>query len=168
VEHVGYAGVVENVAAILNGGSDVQAKQCECGTQSGQYLGVDEAVVCPNCGRSLRDATVVNVRAEWMGAVLWSLSRHGFDAEWTTLRASDIGACHRRERWFCLARHADNERRQRGGLTVTEDSTSGLWSLDLLPTPTASDAKDGTVMVEARNSQRSNAGQSITRSLANL
>lgn len=35
--------------------------------------------------------------------VLGSLAKIGYDAEWTTIRASDFGACHRRERWFCVA-----------------------------------------------------------------
>jgi len=35
--------------------------------------------------------------------VLGSLAKIGYDAEWTTIRASDFGAPHRRERWFCVA-----------------------------------------------------------------
>jgi DNA (cytosine-5)-methyltransferase 1 len=38
-----------------------------------------------------------------LGDVLADLSTLGFDAEWLTLRASDVGAPHKRERWFCLA-----------------------------------------------------------------
>lgn len=35
--------------------------------------------------------------------VLGDLAEIGFDAEWTTLRASDVGACHRRDRLFIVA-----------------------------------------------------------------
>jgi DNA (cytosine-5)-methyltransferase 1 len=35
--------------------------------------------------------------------VAGSLAQIGYDAEWTTIRASDFGAPHRRERWFCVA-----------------------------------------------------------------
>ena len=35
--------------------------------------------------------------------VLWGLADSGFTARWTTLRASDVGAPHRRERVFILA-----------------------------------------------------------------
>ena len=35
--------------------------------------------------------------------VLGSLAQIGYDAEWTTIKASDFGAPHRRERWFCVA-----------------------------------------------------------------
>lgn len=39
----------------------------------------------------------------WLGAVLGALAEGGWDAEWACLRAADVGAPHRRERWFCLA-----------------------------------------------------------------
>jgi len=38
-----------------------------------------------------------------LDTVLADLAEIGFDAEWTSLRASDVGACHRRERIFILA-----------------------------------------------------------------
>lgn len=44
-----------------------------------------------------------------LDAVLADLSALGFDAEWTTVRASDVGACHRRERAFLLAWDASRE-----------------------------------------------------------
>ncbi|WP_280381307.1 DNA cytosine methyltransferase [Nocardia wallacei] len=41
------------------------------------------------------------------GAVLGDLATLGFDAAWTVLRASDVGACHQRARVFILAQPAD-------------------------------------------------------------
>jgi len=38
-----------------------------------------------------------------LDVVLGTLSEIRYDAVWTTLRASDVGAPHRRERWFMLA-----------------------------------------------------------------
>lgn len=38
-----------------------------------------------------------------LGAVLADLAGLGFDAEWTSLPASEVGACHRRNRVFILA-----------------------------------------------------------------
>lgn len=35
--------------------------------------------------------------------VLSSLHEIGYDATWTSLRASEIGAAHHRDRWFCVA-----------------------------------------------------------------
>jgi len=37
-----------------------------------------------------------------MDTVLAEVFKAGYDARWTTIRASDVGARHRRERWFCL------------------------------------------------------------------
>ena len=48
-----------------------------------------------------------------MGRVCAEMAFYGFNKwEWLTLRASDIGACHRRERWFCVATNTDSERSQ--------------------------------------------------------
>ncbi|MFJ6137497.1 DNA cytosine methyltransferase [Kitasatospora sp. NPDC092286] len=43
--------------------------------------------------------------------VLAGLSEIGYDARWSCLRASDIGAAHHRDRWFCIAvpQNADGE-----------------------------------------------------------
>jgi DNA (cytosine-5)-methyltransferase 1 len=38
-----------------------------------------------------------------MSDVLRALAESGFAAEWMCLRASDVGASHKRERWFCIA-----------------------------------------------------------------
>lgn len=48
--------------------------------------------------------------------VLADLAEAGFDAEWTVVRASDVGACHQRARLFVLAIRADSgsERRRNG------------------------------------------------------
>lgn len=43
-------------------------------------------------------------------AVVGTLTSMGYSVRWGTVRASDIGACHRRERWFCVAWHADSPR----------------------------------------------------------
>ncbi|NRA27459.1 MAG: DNA cytosine methyltransferase [Opitutales bacterium] len=36
-----------------------------------------------------------------------TLAAFGWSPEWTTLRASDVGASHKRRRWFCVAYRAD-------------------------------------------------------------
>ena len=58
--------------------------------------------------RGLRPRLVVleNVaghRSLGFGRVLGDLAEDGFDAEWVSPRASDVGACHERERVFILA-----------------------------------------------------------------
>ena len=55
--------------------------------------------------RSLGDRSTVNLRA--LGRVLGDLASLGYDARWTTLRASDVGAPHHRARVFVVAEPAD-------------------------------------------------------------
>lgn len=69
----------------------------DCGTCAGQGR-VPRG--CEACGRSLGDGRNI-VRA--LAAVARRLAEGGWDAIWTTLRASDVGAPHQRARWFCLA-----------------------------------------------------------------
>lgn len=74
--------------------------------------------------------------------VLCDLAEVGFDAEWVCLRASDVGAPHRRERLFCLATNTDSvgwegwtgsrsEQTRWGQLAHSDlalaDSTSNRW-----------------------------------------
>jgi len=63
---------------------------------------------CPRCvGGSGRHQPVLRA----LGRVLGDLATLGFDAEWTSVRASDVGAPHRRERIFLLAWPAEDPRR---------------------------------------------------------
>jgi DNA (cytosine-5)-methyltransferase 1 len=58
----------------------------------------DDVEPCPMClGDTVDDA----VRA--LGTVLADLAARRFAAEWVSVRASDIGACHQRERVFIVA-----------------------------------------------------------------
>lgn len=42
-----------------------------------------------------------------LGRIFSDLSRSGYgDIRWTCIRASEVGAFHERDRWFCLARYA--------------------------------------------------------------
>ena len=107
---------------------------------------------CPFC---LGDSTDGVMRA--LGAVLADLASLGFDAEWTSIRASDAGAPHRRDRIFVVA--TDSART--GGFgdlpgvrgsgarvdmrEMPEGQQSGVedWGL---PTPTVSDTRQGTYL----------------------
>lgn len=53
---------------------------------------------CPVC---LGDGSTEHLRA--LDAVLADLAALGFDADWTVVPASGVGAAHKRERWFCAA-----------------------------------------------------------------
>lgn len=86
------------------------------------------------------------------GRVVGDLSTLGYDAIWTTLPASDVGAPHKRERVFVLA-YARGLRLGSGwdaapgeapsGWTSTISSGRGGASVDLLPTPQVADATGG-------------------------
>lgn len=57
--------------------------------------------------------------------VMGELADRGWDAEWITLSASDVGASHGRARWFCFAwRVADSRRR---GARWREHVTRAGW-----------------------------------------
>jgi DNA (cytosine-5)-methyltransferase 1 len=105
---------------ISNAGGRAGIKQ---GTRSGLWFEFARAI------RSLRPIYVVveNVsnllaidNGRGFGIVLADLAEAGFDAEWCSVRASDVGAPHRRERIFLLATHPDLNRRL-GGRPESEE-----------------------------------------------
>jgi DNA (cytosine-5)-methyltransferase 1 len=51
---------------------------------------------------------VAAILGNGLGTVLADLAAMGFSAEWGCIRASDCGAPHHRDRWFCLATHSDS------------------------------------------------------------
>ena len=80
-----------------------------------------------------------------LDAVLADLCALGFDASWCSVRASDVGAPHRRERVFLLAWDAESavsagsqHERMASGDWATEPRES-VGEDGLLPTPTAGD-----------------------------
>jgi DNA (cytosine-5)-methyltransferase 1 len=46
---------------------------------------------------------VAAITSNGLDAVLGTLAETGFDAEWACIPAADVGACHRRDRWWCVA-----------------------------------------------------------------
>lgn len=63
-----------------------------------------------------------------LDSVLGELARLGFDAEWDCFTAAQVGAPHKRERWFCLAhrRCAGDERRDEpGGMGSVQGTREG-------------------------------------------
>lgn len=55
----------------------------------------------------LENVAAIVVRRPGLDVVLTDLARLGFDAVWTCVRASDVGAPHPRNRWFLVAHSAD-------------------------------------------------------------
>lgn len=69
-----------------------------------------------------------------MARVVHRLAEFGYVGRWRTLRAADVGACHRRARVFIVATLADT-----GGLVAaqTDHQPGGAGEGRLLPTPSA-------------------------------
>jgi DNA (cytosine-5)-methyltransferase 1 len=66
-----------------------------------------------------------------LGVVLGELAEAGFDCEWSCIRASDLGACHRRDRWWLVA-YSNSSGSQRfgreGELRKTGEKKSPRWN----------------------------------------
>lgn len=115
-----------------------------------------------------------NLRA--LGRVLGDLSEIGYDARWTTFRASDVGAPHRRARVFLVAYPSGLGLETRGlsfpittEISSIDSCLSSLPPVKLLPTPSTMDhlpAREG----EARERQlrRGNPNGSRRSSTGNL
>jgi DNA (cytosine-5)-methyltransferase 1 len=56
---------------------------------------------------------VAAITSNGLDAVLGTLAEAGYDCEWACIPASDVGACHRRDRWWCVA-YAQSGRRRAG------------------------------------------------------
>ena len=86
--------------------------------------------------------------------ILADLYQGGYDAEWGTFKASDIGAPHKRERWFCLAWRRDLADPHQEGLQGGFGYTGGK------------EREDGTSVEHDRNDIWSETGRS-SRTLGN-
>jgi DNA (cytosine-5)-methyltransferase 1 len=93
--------------------------------------------------RELRPTVIVvenvaAIRSRGLGRVLGDLAALGYDANWTSLRASDVGAAHRRERVFILAYRQDKggddvfttayARSKRWQRRATSSQTASWWA----------------------------------------
>jgi DNA (cytosine-5)-methyltransferase 1 len=71
---------------------------------------------------------VAAITSNGLDAVLGTLAEAGFDAEWACIPAADVGACHRRDRWWCVAyasgaRHGVSEGCVIGGIQANAESS---------------------------------------------
>jgi DNA (cytosine-5)-methyltransferase 1 len=78
------------------------------GTRSGLWHTIADALAVLRPGLVvLENVRAIVARRPGLDVVLADLARLGLDAEWACVRASDVGAPHRRERWFLAAWPAD-------------------------------------------------------------
>jgi len=80
------------------------------GTRSGLFYELMR-VVCLVRPRFVVLENVSAILSNGLDTVLGELAEAGYDAEWACIRASDVGACHRRDRWWCVA-YANDARHQ--------------------------------------------------------
>jgi DNA (cytosine-5)-methyltransferase 1 len=71
------------------------------GTRSGLWLHIAEGL-CRLRPSYVFLENVAALRTRGLGRVLADLAALGYDSQWACLRASDAGACHRRDRLFIL------------------------------------------------------------------
>ncbi len=87
---------------------------CQDISFSGRGAGIEKGVrsgIWKNIVTGIRDLrptiivveNVAAIRSPGLGRVLGDLAQIGYNASWTSLRAGDVGAAHRRERVFILA-----------------------------------------------------------------
>lgn len=79
------------------------------GARSGLWSHVVKAVRVLR-PRLLYLENVASIRFRGLDRVAADLAGLGYDARWTCVRASDIGAAHQRRRWFCVAHPANPDR----------------------------------------------------------
>ena len=63
---------------------------------------------------------VAAILANGLDTVLGELAEAGFDAEWACIPAADVGACHRRDRWWCVAYAQGKRWRARPGQSTAQ------------------------------------------------
>ena len=108
---------------------------------------------CPWCVGDNPDS---HMRA--LGAVLADLDTVGYDAQWVSVRASDVGACHRRERVFITAHPKGHPWRE----CVGDPRPTRLTTpRRLLPTPAASTSNDTETVSSwlSRQARRADVGE---------
>ena len=84
--------------------------------------------------------------------VLRELSEAGYDAEWSVISASSLGACHQRSRWWLVAYPNDNGQQERWFETrnqvITRKNSQSKWSTNTSDFKRQSD--DGKNKTESR------------------
>lgn len=84
---------------------DISSSGKRLGIEKGEKSGIWKNIVEGICYLRPKIIIVENVsaiRSRGLGRVLGDLAKNGYDSIWTSLRASEVGAAHRRERVFIL------------------------------------------------------------------
>ena len=89
------------------------------GTRSGLWLTASPTAFATYDPHYVFLENVAALRTRGLGTVLGDLAALGYDTQWLCLRASDAGACHRRDRLFALAWQPSARSPARPGSPVT-------------------------------------------------
>lgn len=126
--------------------------------------------------RSILLENVPGILTRYAVGVIADLTKMGYDCKWGTIRASDTGAPHKRERWFCMANYNSQRQLQpeRDVSIIRRRSTYGHRNVGNAEgtglsggecRPTKSDSQ-GRQTEESRIANRLNRSNSINRSRA--
>ena len=90
--------------------------------------------------------------------VLGELSQAGYDAEWSVISASSLGACHRRSRWWCVAYTNDygSPTSSISGLDDQTNNDSSERSNQVSQSSRSSESKDSRVVQSSTKPSNSN------------
>lgn len=104
------------------------------GTQSGLWFTIARAlgILRPRIV-VLENVAAIVTKRPGLDVVLADLTRLGYDARWTRVRASDVGAPHQRNRWFCVAEaaHTCSSRRREESRSVCGDApVTSRWAAE--------------------------------------
>lgn len=129
---------------------------CQPWSLAGKRKGAeDERAIWPEIARAVRELRPRWVCLENVSAVVvlgelaraaGDLAEAGYDAQWVCVSASEVGAPHKRERFFLLAADTESvrpgERQQScvSGVSSTFGGSGSDVGVDLLPTPRTTDA----------------------------
>jgi DNA (cytosine-5)-methyltransferase 1 len=102
---------------------------------------------------------VANITSNGLDTVLGTLAEAGFDAEWACIPAADVGACHRRDRWWCVAYASGTGPQDRKQAWIGKDAAQGGTGLVSIIRRSLADAADATGGRDSRSDQH--AGQQI-------
>lgn len=83
----------------------------DCGAQ---FMFLENVAGIASASATVVDETEGELDERAASRVLGELADCGWDAEWVTISASDVGASHGRARWFCFAWRMANSEGERG------------------------------------------------------
>jgi DNA (cytosine-5)-methyltransferase 1 len=129
---------------------------CQPWSLAGKQKGAeDERAIWPEIARAIRELRPRYVFLENVSAVVvlgelaraaGDLAEAGYDAQWTCISASDVGSCHKRERFFILATDTQSDRRHErwpesaGFVRGSNAAERSYGDVNLLPTPRTTDS----------------------------